>query len=80
MEWQPIETAPQDGTRVLLYGQFAGEISAEVEGTGIYIGWYAFSNGGGTDYPGYDWYVVGGDAYMTWCKPTYWMPLPNPPA
>jgi hypothetical protein len=67
MEWQPIETAPRDGTPVLLY-------VPKHEGWEPFIvqGWYesgAFDRG---------WYEA---ASENWCKPspTHWMPLPPPP-
>jgi len=69
--WKPIETAPKDGTRVL------------IEDRGIYIaywsercafeqfktmpGWQIFDCEDG-------WYSVAAEA------PTHWMPLPAPPA
>ena len=67
--WQPIETAPKDGTKVLLHrkggGPFApcewvekGQISEE----GFWLWWQAA--------PEYFTEVV---------NPTYWMPLPNLP-
>ncbi len=62
-QWIPIESAPKDGTRVLL---FAGKW---ILGTSSvpYIGgwsekWQCFKN-----------------ELMNDCKPTHWMPLPEPP-
>src|ERR1700761_7139543 len=74
--WQPIETAPRDGTEVLVYGLFAGEINGPCDKPEYGI---ACHTGGTprTDYPGFDWYAVGGDAYAVWAKPTHWMPLPS---
>lgn len=74
-EWQPIETAPTDGTRVLLRGQWAGEIAGPGR-VGTFVGAHT---GGHTDHPGFDWDVDGGDCYAAWCKPTHWRPLPTPP-
>lgn len=77
---QPIETAPKDGTSVLLYGVWAGEI----HGVGrdnrcsYDIGHW---NGGGSDFEGFDWWSLDtGDAYACWMRPTHWMPLPTPPS
>lgn len=75
--WQPIESAPRDGTEVLVFGRFAGEISgihAEHE-----YGIAAFINGA-SDFQGFEWAAIGGDTYEVWCCPTHWMPLPAPPA
>ena len=64
-EWQPIETAPRDGTEILLF-------DADTDPT-IYVGGY--------DYDGRYWFYsellaqdVVGEA-----TPTHWMPLPEPP-
>ena len=77
-EWQPIETAPRDGTSVLLWGLVAGEISGPDKETG-FAGEGEWAEG--THYkPDEDWWLLsGGDCYSTWCKPTHWMPLPEPP-
>ena len=80
MTWQPIETAPKDGTWVLLYG-------------GKDVGWYgddtiqtivtAFwrpSYYRRTDDQGqwmYTWWE--GDWRSEMADPTHWMPLPTPP-
>lgn len=79
--WRPIETAPKDGTPVLLLCEkFAGELSQpftedeyqhSVE-AGIY-------STGLSDYPGDNWWDLGGDGYATWGWPTHWQPLPPPP-
>ena len=82
-EWQPIETAPLDGTPVLL---FCPGISSWYRKTGMFdimIG--LWENGG--SYSG--WYSDIGDvgsyesseAYFVHerLRPTHWMELPEPP-
>jgi len=76
-EWQPIDTAPKDGTVVLLYGIWAGEIHGPARSKAFDIG--SFQDGR-SDFPGNDWWVLGtGDYYECWMRPTHWMPLPEPP-
>jgi hypothetical protein len=77
-EWQPIATAPRDGTKILVWiHQWAGEIHGVANATGNEIAYWA---NGTSDFPGADWWVcAGGDGYATWCRPTHWMPLPAPP-
>ncbi len=75
-EWQPIATAPKDGRGILGWGVWAGEINGpEAQPTIAIICW----GGGHSDYLGYDWVVVGTDAYAAWQKSTHWLPLPDPP-
>lgn len=77
MNWQPIETAPKDGTVVLLFGTWAGEIAGVDDAKTVDIGYW---RGGSSDYDGDDWWRLStGDAYSCWMKPTHWMPLPEPP-
>lgn len=64
--WQPIETAPKDGTMLLLGGvDFVDTGSFSVE-TGLW-----FDSRG----PGYEWEVWGRGEL----SPTHWMPTPKPP-
>jgi hypothetical protein len=78
-KWQPIETAPKDGTEILLYPQYV-------------IGWWEFGDNewmvmaiplkeDGTiehDWKEFRrWYCV--YAYRGGGQPTHWMPLPEPP-
>jgi hypothetical protein len=74
-QWQPIETAPKDGTNVLLFGLWAGEIHGVHDCPSMEIGYFS----DGSDYEGFDWVATGGDYYCTWGKPTHWMPLPDAP-
>jgi len=74
--WRPIETAPKDGTAILLWGLSAGEISGPCKIASVDVGVYC---GPGGDYDGFDWYSSLGDAYAVWLKPTHWQPLPPPP-
>ena len=79
--WLPMDTAPRDGTPVLLLCQkFAGEISRpfseEEYPHSVEVGLYST---GRADYPGDNWWDLGGDGYATWGWPTYWQPLPPPP-
>jgi len=72
MEWQPIETAPND--RVLVYNpqdpEFGGEKGRVYE---------AFVHREGKENP----YIIASDPrYSEWDDDgaTHWMPLPKPPA
>lgn len=69
MSWQPIETAPKDGTHVLVRGTqktwTCTRIACRHErpswsGPGVHVSWL----------------TVPGDWQFT---PTHWMPLPPPP-
>lgn len=54
-EWQPIETAPKDGTWFLAYEADVPMYTAHWDEDG----WYD----------------------LEWkCRPTHWMPLPEPPS
>jgi hypothetical protein len=74
-EWQPMDTAPRDGTRVLGFGESAGEINGPSGEMEIEVMAYDSPR---TDYAGYEWRIAG-DAYANWFKPTHWQPLPAPP-
>lgn len=67
MEWQPIETAPKDGTPILIYDPpFNDFLSYE-----IYVcSW--------DDYKA-AWIEYSGECYAQY-QPTHWMPLPLPPS
>lgn len=71
MEWQPIETAPMDGTSVLL-----------TAGKAVWQGHYIANRPPGE--PPYRWNEYGprwtrsGLAEIGFF-PTHWMPLPEPP-
>ncbi len=88
-EWQPIETAPRDGTEALLRTP-----------CGIAIGVWEDREDDCPDQPGHDagWYANGyscdpvmwgrtesagfigpGYIYQPQNQPTHWMPLPKPP-
>lgn len=64
MKWQPIETAPRDGTHVVLaeWSEYAGKWQFETSYWRTYFGHYG---------EGFGW---SGHA------PTHWMPLPDAPS
>jgi hypothetical protein len=69
-EWQPIESAPKDGTHVLLWfpaGYWATEVHVAIGlwDSGEDEGWYAGDESHSMTAHG--------------APPTYWMPLPAPP-
>jgi hypothetical protein len=64
-EWQPIETAPKDGTAVLLFDRTNKD---SPDGSGIDFGFYY------NDAVRWLWACDGCEA-----KPSHWMPLPEPP-
>ncbi|SOY81917.1 DUF551 domain-containing protein [Cupriavidus taiwanensis] len=64
--WQPIETAPMDGTPVLLYAR-AAFATAPVR----VVGWWIY---------GQHWVACTFSPNKpTVLVPTHWMPLPTPP-
>jgi hypothetical protein len=68
MSWQPIETAPKNGTVILVYRNLDGR---QQMGTAYWgapfsaSGWITKGTAGNTD--------------MGLLAPTHWMPLPAPP-
>jgi len=79
MEWQPISSAPKDGTWILVTGS-AIDWDGETEPAVFAAQWTEHLNG--NDGPQYGrwqmaWYDGG---YYGECDlPTHWMPLPTPP-
>ena len=72
--WQPIETAPRDGTIILLYAKptvVAGRWSDA--GTGKYP--WDFLDGETSDPEAWPLNAMHDNEY----GPTHWMPLPEPP-
>lgn len=68
MEWQPIDTAPRDETRILVTGDDEVATSEFVNGRFILAPrcWYGDSDRGGL-------------ADLDF-EPSHWMPLPSPPS
>lgn len=66
-DWRPYETAPKDGSRVLMWWSLAAEGPHEA-----ILHWDAAAGRGGL------WVGDDGDWFIL--APTYWMPLPDPPA
>lgn len=66
MNWQPIETAPKDGTRILLGRGDRVWLDEWWKGIGI-SGWASLVA----------WEQAGGSYSL---PPTHWMPLPDPPS
>lgn len=70
-EWQAIDTAPRDGTRVLI-GRFTGNPKADKEGF-CQVDWFR------TDYAKNGFTGFGKFNERYW-PATHWMPLPPPPS
>jgi len=79
MEWQPIETAPKDGTRILI-GRLDGNVGIDA----IEIcDWYVIERSH-YEHVEYDLYrKVMDEPNESWNgnghRATHWMPLPDPP-
>ena len=71
--WQPIETAPRDGTEILLKVPLLWEEPQGRIGSGDYVSayWYDESSEYWRDRLG-QWVLLD--------RPTHWLPLPKPPA
>ena len=79
-DWRPIETAPKDGTAILLFG---GEMCDDTgpehihpsQAVARWVSYQVYEGGGA-------WFVATADAGaigITFHKPTHWMKLPDPP-
>ena len=70
--WQPIETAPKNGTEVLI----AVDYEEYVSKTAVMTAQHSSTE---FDYPNGCWIAYDG-AVIEFGTPTHWMPLPTPPA
>lgn len=76
MKWMPIETAPKDGTHILLYGPREWDEMGRIDIGPIVGSWYQDPLG----IEKYDgWFTVTSNPYSDRVQPTHWMPLPPPP-
>jgi Protein of unknown function (DUF551) len=71
-DWQPIETAPKDGTSILVYGR-----PNDIDGL-------VYFRGPSTHSAAWDeiddaFCLTGGTWTGPFIEPTHWMPLPEPP-
>jgi hypothetical protein len=67
--WQPIETAPRDGTPLLLFATAKGATAAVAV-----VGWYLPG-----EYEGLGWVECAFWQMPQGIEPTHWMPLPPSP-
>ena len=76
MNWQPIETAPKDGTSILLFQPDDANIWCPCREkqmtTYTFVGWFDRNHCAGPN-----WVCSEYDAFEK--SPTHWMPLPEPP-
>jgi hypothetical protein len=72
-DWQPIETAPRDGTEILALEVDVDRLSYAV------VTWEQGEGGPGLEFG--EWRDMGdiGAAGMYEFEPQWWMPLPEPP-
>jgi hypothetical protein len=69
-KWKPISTIDTRGP-VLLYGDWFGEINGRFDESPFAAV--------GEKLRGEQWTSPASDAYSTWCEPSHWMALPEPP-
>lgn len=72
--WQPIDTAPRDGTRILIWRPSIGRIDGRAE-----EGWWETQKYHNRPRPYWEstgWHGIG--FKRNW-PPTHWMPLPEEP-
>ena len=75
-EWQPIETAPKDGTWVLIYTVNVGD---EVGQRNMCVAQWSNYLNGRTVEPRWMFAWFDGGYYGACDEPTHWMPLPLGP-
>ena len=76
--WQPIETAPKDGTKILIYN---GEVRISYWHLQGYVGSHGYRDGWYKDYIDDSDRVFYDYPNRSWPSevPTHWMPLPEEP-
>ena len=74
MGWQPIETAPRDGTTVLLLSQEAVKQGRLLKHGGCAVDYWHDPKRDNCRFTGW------GKFNETYWPPSHWMPLPPPPA
>lgn len=70
MEWQSIETAPKDGSQLLLGGPGWADVGS----------WRVDLNGEKDEGWSCEWVKSWGYEEYAYCKPTHWQPRPEPPS
>ncbi len=73
--WQPIETAPKDGTPILVYCRFEKIVVADWGESSV---WSNRKTGQGMEWCYSECEGEYNSRYT--CEPTHWMLLPEPPA
>lgn len=71
-DWQPIETAPRDGTRIDLWGRNLLHYAKRGERI-VNVDWGTVRDWMGCERE--DWRHGRGEGF----RPTHWMPIPAPP-
>lgn len=74
MEWKPIETAPKDGTKILIWGYFQNPMMTFLQWDELgapEVSYFCNGKWNGPCAGAHDEYIV--------YQPTHWMPLPKPP-
>jgi hypothetical protein len=66
MQWQPIETAPRNGRKIIVS-----------DGFNVTMAWYVDDEYAEADEGEPGWYEDEFDVMLR--QPTHWMPLPEPP-
>lgn len=67
--WQPISTAPKDGTLICIWADYMQD--------GPWMAyWFVYKHRIGQGIEGWN---TGTDVAPDWAAPTHWMPLPQPP-
>lgn len=74
MDWQPIETAPKDGTEIDVWAKNADGHQRRITD----VCWSRMGDWDGTDFDG--WTGMYPERFCAKYEPTHWMPLPEPPA
>lgn len=76
-EWHKIETAPKNGTHILVFVPEEGDWS-QADGRYLDLIYVVKWDGkNGDDSP--RWLEASGEGFSTFPEATHWMPLPEPP-